>query len=193
VSDPYKLTATRLLNSYVGYTSSIPGSIVGNPGFIAQFATKTINGRLQLDANHVGLWGAMKFLAQVLTQIISPITANRFGLRFNMWVLTLLKVAVSLSSRMLLSVSLMDAGNRHRNCIDIVVALPPCKHLRWDVFGLRWDLNHVVCLRDLHATNARSRARFLRFQFRDGSALRCYRSRSHCQGKRILPILPAHQ
>ncbi|RSH82919.1 hypothetical protein EHS25_005909 [Saitozyma podzolica] len=78
---------------YVGYTNSIPGSIVGNPGFVKQFGTVvSAAGVVSLDANYVGLWGALKFVAQVVTQAISPITANRFGLRFNLWVLTVLKL-----------------------------------------------------------------------------------------------------
>lgn len=66
------------------------GSIIANQGFINQFATTTDpeTGEPALDAYHVSLWNAISFASQVLIQLISPITADRFGRKFNMWALT---------------------------------------------------------------------------------------------------------
>lgn len=74
---------------------------MANEGFIKQFATVTDSetGARVLDANHVALWGAITFAAQILFQIISPFTADRWGRKMNMWILTVLLTAVSYGSR----------------------------------------------------------------------------------------------
>jgi MFS family permease len=75
---------------YVGYGSSVIGSIVANKGFIEHFATVTdsATGERVLDANHIGIWGAVSFASQIVIQFISPITADRWGRKFNLHALT---------------------------------------------------------------------------------------------------------
>lgn len=51
-------------------------------------------GKLALNANYVGLWNAMNYVTQAVAQFGSPFTANRFGIRFNMWAFTLFKLLV---------------------------------------------------------------------------------------------------
>jgi hypothetical protein len=65
-------------------------------GFIRQFATVTdAKGNRVLNASHVGLWGAMNYVTQAVAQFASPISAERFGIRFNMYLFTLMKLVVS--------------------------------------------------------------------------------------------------
>jgi hypothetical protein len=60
------------------------------------FATVTNpQGRRILDANYVGLWGAISYVTQAMAQFASPFTAQKFGLRFNMWLFTIMKLVVS--------------------------------------------------------------------------------------------------
>ncbi|KAL1413457.1 hypothetical protein Q8F55_001224 [Vanrija albida] len=74
---------------YLGFTLTIPGAVTANQGFINQFGTKyNDKGELALDANHVGAWNGVNFGSQVLFQGLSPITAQRFGLKFNLYALT---------------------------------------------------------------------------------------------------------
>ncbi|KAH7349636.1 general substrate transporter [Plectosphaerella cucumerina] len=82
--------APTLGGMYVGYGSSVIGSIVANKGFIEQFATVTdpVTGERVLDANHIGIWGAVTMASQILIQLISPFTADRWGRKFNMYALT---------------------------------------------------------------------------------------------------------
>ena len=78
------------LARYVGYGASVVGSIVANKGFIEQFATVTdpATGERVLDANHIGIWGAISFASQIFIQLVSPVTADRWGRKFNMYALT---------------------------------------------------------------------------------------------------------
>ena len=52
-------------------------------------------GRIELDAKHVSIWAGMSFVAQIVFQLLSPITGDRFGLRVNMWIFTVAKIIVS--------------------------------------------------------------------------------------------------
>ncbi|KAJ4334935.1 hypothetical protein N0V95_009041 [Ascochyta clinopodiicola] len=100
----WRLYLTGLLVStggmYVGYLVSAVGNIIANQGFIDAFATVTDpqTGKPALDANHVALWGAINFAAQIFIQMIAPFTADRWGRKFNMWLLTFfLSVSIVLS------------------------------------------------------------------------------------------------
>lgn len=86
--------------------------MTANQGFINQFGTKhDANGNLALDANHVGAWNGVSdpphtrfsaltiqvnFGSQVLLQGLSPITAQKFGLKFNLYALTVFILIVSI-------------------------------------------------------------------------------------------------
>ncbi|KAF5012866.1 hypothetical protein FDECE_1156 [Fusarium decemcellulare] len=82
---------------YAGYASSVIGSIIANEGFIKQFATVTdpVTGEPALASTHVSLWQAMNFVSQIVVQLIAPITADRYGRKFNMWALTVFLLGVS--------------------------------------------------------------------------------------------------
>lgn len=88
-----KLTGDR----YAGYANSVIGSIVANQGFINQYGTvkdpKT--GKLALNATHISLWGALYFVTAICIQSVAPITADRFGRKFNMWGITFFITLVS--------------------------------------------------------------------------------------------------
>ncbi|ROT37977.1 general substrate transporter [Sodiomyces alkalinus F11] len=75
---------------YIGYGNSVVGSIIANRGFVQQFATVTNpdTGEPDLDAHHLGLWNGLNFVAQIVVQMISPFTADRWGRKFNMWAFT---------------------------------------------------------------------------------------------------------
>lgn len=75
------------------------GSIIANEGFIKQFATviDAETGEPALNSTHVSLWQAINFVSQIFIQLIAPITADRFGRKFNMWALTVFLTAVSTS------------------------------------------------------------------------------------------------
>ncbi|KAH6714816.1 general substrate transporter [Leptodontidium sp. MPI-SDFR-AT-0119] len=83
-------TLTSVGAMYYGYTLSAVGSIIANQGFIEYFATVAdpTTGLPALDAQHVSLWGAAVFISQLVIQIIAPFTADRWGRKFNMWLLT---------------------------------------------------------------------------------------------------------
>lgn len=83
---------------YIGYGHSVIGSIVINRGFIQQFATVTNpwTGQPDLDAHHIGLWNGLTFVAQIVFQIISPLTADRWGRKFNLWAFTFFLTLVRL-------------------------------------------------------------------------------------------------
>lgn len=85
---------------YAGYAGSVVGSIIANQGFINQFATVTDSetGQPALDSNHVALWQAISFVAQIAVQLVAPITADRHGRKFNMWALTVFLTAASSTS-----------------------------------------------------------------------------------------------
>ncbi|KAF2994970.1 hypothetical protein E8E13_003257 [Curvularia kusanoi] len=75
---------------YAGYANSVIGSIVANQGFIEQYGTvkDPQTGKLALNATHISLWGALYFVTAICIQAIAPITADRFGRKFNMWGIT---------------------------------------------------------------------------------------------------------
>jgi MFS family permease len=98
---------------YLGFTLNVPGSVIANKGeslsffclavfwhctgFVQQFGTVIdAQGELQLNAQYVGLWSAINFVSQVIFQFLSPFTANRFGLKANMYTFTALITLVSL-------------------------------------------------------------------------------------------------
>lgn len=75
------------------------GSIVANEGFIKKFATVADpdTGAPALNANHVSLWSAVTYASQILFQLLSPITADRWGRKLNLWILTFFLTLVSTS------------------------------------------------------------------------------------------------
>ncbi|KAH8736575.1 general substrate transporter [Ilyonectria robusta] len=75
---------------YAGYANSVIGSIIANEGFIRYFATVTDpdTGKPALDSQHISLWAACYFVSAILIQTIAPVTADRFGRKFNMWGIT---------------------------------------------------------------------------------------------------------
>lgn len=54
-----------------------------------------MTGQPVLDAHHVSIWSAVNYASQITFQLISPITADRFGRKFNMWVFTFFLTLVS--------------------------------------------------------------------------------------------------
>ncbi|KAJ4024661.1 hypothetical protein NW752_003221 [Fusarium irregulare] len=80
-----------LAGMYAGYANSVIGSIVANEGFISYFATvkDPETGKPALNAQHISLWSACYFITSILIQCIAPITADKFGRKFNMWGVTL--------------------------------------------------------------------------------------------------------
>ena len=85
-------------------------------GFINQFATVIdAQGKRQLNASHVGLWAAINYVTQAVAQFTSPLTANKFGLRFNMWLFTLFKLLVSQQVNQPRGVILIHEDNHHRD------------------------------------------------------------------------------
>lgn len=84
---------------YVGYGNSVVGTLVANEGFIRHFATVTdANGEPALDANHISIWGAVNYVAQIVVLTISPITSDRWGRKFNMYAFTFFLTIVRLFS-----------------------------------------------------------------------------------------------
>ncbi|RFN47645.1 maltose permease mal31 [Fusarium flagelliforme] len=79
-----------LAGMYAGYANSVIGSIVANEGFITYFATvkDPETGNPALNAQHISLWSACYFVTSILIQCIAPITADKFGRKFNMWGVT---------------------------------------------------------------------------------------------------------
>ncbi|KAH7114282.1 general substrate transporter [Dendryphion nanum] len=75
---------------YAGYANSVIGSIIVNQGFINQFGTvkDPQTGKLALNANHISLWSSLYFVTAISIQSVAPITADRFGRKFNMWGVT---------------------------------------------------------------------------------------------------------
>lgn len=94
----YQLRATSLLvrstnplgNRYAGYANSVIGSIIANEGFIEYFATvkDPQTGKPALNSQHISLWAACYFVTSILIQTIAPVTADKFGRKFNMWGVT---------------------------------------------------------------------------------------------------------
>lgn len=63
---------------------------MANQGFINQYGTvkDPQTGKLALNATHISLWGALYFVTAICIQTVAPITADRFGRKFNMWGIT---------------------------------------------------------------------------------------------------------
>ncbi|KAG5747361.1 hypothetical protein H9Q70_009954 [Fusarium xylarioides] len=79
-----------LAGMYAGYANSVIGSIIANEGFIEYFATvkDPQTGKPALNSQHISLWAACYFVTSILIQSIAPITADKFGRKFNMWGVT---------------------------------------------------------------------------------------------------------
>ncbi|GFZ51067.1 hypothetical protein JCM24511_08825 [Saitozyma sp. JCM 24511] len=74
-----------------GFHQTIPGNIIANPGFIQQFGTVVgANGQLALDALHVSAWGGVLSGGNIFGNILGGFTADLFGRKFNMFLMTLL-------------------------------------------------------------------------------------------------------
>ncbi|RSH82354.1 uncharacterized protein EHS24_007321 [Apiotrichum porosum] len=86
--------SVSLAAMYIGYTVSTPGNVVANQGFINQFGTvhNAQTGALELNASHISLWAGFSYVAQITTQILSPISGDRYGRRFNMYCFTMAMV-----------------------------------------------------------------------------------------------------
>ncbi len=54
-----------------------------------------VTGDLAIYATAISIWGAMPQVSQLVLQFISPFSADRFGLKFNMWCFTILMILVS--------------------------------------------------------------------------------------------------
>ncbi|KAF5006850.1 hypothetical protein FDECE_6797 [Fusarium decemcellulare] len=80
-----------LAGMYAGYANSVIGSIIANEGFIKYFATvkDPDTGEPALDSQHISLWAACYFITSILIQTIAPVTADKYGRKFNMWGVTL--------------------------------------------------------------------------------------------------------
>lgn len=89
--------ASSIPYSYIGYGLSIPGNIIANSGFIDVFATEVDprTGAKVLSATHVSLWGGTQFAVQILFQVLSPLTSDRFGVKVNLYIPTVAIVIVS--------------------------------------------------------------------------------------------------
>jgi len=75
--------------SYIGYGLAIPGNIIANAGFIEVFGTKIgPHGEKIVDATHVSLWGGTQFAVQILFQLLSPLTSDRYGVKVNLYIPT---------------------------------------------------------------------------------------------------------
>jgi MFS family permease len=58
----------------------VPGSIVANPGFVAQFSTmRNAAGKQILDPQIVGAWGGVQSGAQIITQYLGGFVSDRYG------------------------------------------------------------------------------------------------------------------
>ncbi|KAL6354046.1 hypothetical protein LRP88_12598 [Fusarium phalaenopsidis] len=73
-----------------GLGVSLAGIIIANEGFIQYFATveDPDTGKPALNAQHISLWSACYFITSILIQTIAPVTADKFGRKFNMWGVT---------------------------------------------------------------------------------------------------------
>jgi len=76
---------------YAGYANSVVGSIVANRGFIEYFGTVTdpATGKIALNAQYVSLWSAIYSVSQIVTQLFAPWSADKFGRKLNMWLISL--------------------------------------------------------------------------------------------------------
>ena len=117
-------------------------SIQLTAGFIAQFGTvRDAKGALQLDANYVGLWGAINYVAQAAAQFGSPFTAQRFGIRANMWLFTGFKLIVS---RLIFPGLLLITDHHHRDLQQELVALFDRQSNQWPRCRIDRNLSPVL-------------------------------------------------
>jgi len=88
------------MNRYAGYANSVIGSIIANEGFIEYFATvkDPQTGKPALNSQHISLWAACYFVTSILIQTIAPVTADKFGRKFNMWGVTFFLTLVGVCS-----------------------------------------------------------------------------------------------
>jgi hypothetical protein len=169
-------------------------------GFVDQFATVTnAKGVRVLDANHVGLWGAMNYVTQAISQFGSPLTAQAFGIRFNLYLFTLLKLVVSWSRAWCGSSDSKHlqadpgsnfsprADHHHRDILHHVVALFARQAFQWLCRRSDRYLGHVVRFRNRHVADARHRPIILCLLLCSGTTGKCYRSRHHQPCKSVMP------
>ena len=84
------------LYSYIGYGLSIPGNIIANAGFIEVYGTELgPHGEKIVNATYVSLWGGTQFAVQILFQVLSPLTSDRYGVKWNLYIPTVAIVIVS--------------------------------------------------------------------------------------------------
>lgn len=71
-------------------------------GFIQQFGTvrDPATGELALNASYLSLWSGFNFVAQIVSQILSPLSGDRFGRKVNMYLFTGSMLVVSLLPRL---------------------------------------------------------------------------------------------
>lgn len=139
--------AVAVSGTYLGYTLTIPGSIVGNQGvfetseltegFINQFGTvRDSAGVLSLDALYVSLWNGTNFASQVVFQIVSPFMADKLGLKLNMYIFTLLIVLVGSWTNAL------TPGRRTRDHCQGLESVPRRQGRQWFRRRLYRDNHH---------------------------------------------------
>lgn len=69
----------------------VPGSIIANAGFVAQFGTiVAADGSRALDPNHVGAWGGIGSAGQIVGMLVGPFVSDRFGRRIGMLALAII-------------------------------------------------------------------------------------------------------
>jgi hypothetical protein len=182
------------LNPLYLYRAALCFPLICHPkhkGFIDQFATVTnAKGVRVLDANYVGLWSAMNYVSQAVSQFGSPLTAQKFGIRFNLYLFTLLKLVVSRrvalvgpshiqsESRSYSAESFLSprADDHHRDLLYDMVAFPTRQAVQR--FRRRADryLGHVIRFRDRHVPVQGDRSLVLRLLLRSGTIGQCNRA-----------------
>lgn len=73
----------------------IPGSISANTSFVQTFGTVELHGTKQLNAQYVAAWGGIQSAGQIVGEIVGGFTSDRFGRKFNMYVLASAMTMVS--------------------------------------------------------------------------------------------------
>lgn len=143
---------------------------------------RNAKGQLALNASYVGLWGAINYVTQAVAQFGSPFTANKFGIRFNMWLFTLFKLLVGpggQSARM----RSHRSDHHHRDLLQELVALPDRKSDQRSRCRFDRHVHPVVCVRGRHASDAWDRPVRLRLLLFARPARLCRRPGRHQQGK----------
>ncbi len=108
-----------------------------------------MTGALSLDSTYVSIWAGTNFAIQVIFQCISPLTADRFGLKPNMFAFTLLMVIVSSITRTSSSDSDNDwaaLGNRPGDHIQRLESLSGIQNFLRDGCRVHWYQYHDVHL-----------------------------------------------